>query len=160
MKLLWAPWRMKYILGEKDEGCIFCRLLDIEPSEENLLLYRTPSAMVLMNRYPYNNGHIMVAPNMHTADINGLAPDAYIELMELFRSSLKVLTKVLRPEGFNTGLNLGKSAGAGVEDHLHFHIVPRWQGDTNFMPVISETRVIPEALTATYRAFAPMFREL
>lgn len=160
MKVLWAPWRMKYILGEKVEECIFCRLVGAEPSEDNLLLYRTSSAMVLMNRYPYNNGHIMVAPNEHTADINGLPAGQYLELMELFRSSLKVLSKALNPEGFNTGLNLGKSAGAGVEDHLHFHIVPRWQGDTNFMPVISGTRVIPEALTATYRTFAPIFREL
>ena len=160
MKVLWAPWRMKYILGEKEEGCIFCRLLDAEPSENNLLLYRTSSAMVLMNRYPYNNGHIMVAPSEHTADLNGLPPDQYLELMELFRSSLKVLSKALNPEGFNTGLNLGKSAGAGVEDHLHFHIVPRWQGDTNFMPVISGTRVIPESLAVTYRTFAPIFMEL
>ena len=160
MKVLWAPWRMKYILGEKEGGCIFCRLIDAEPSEDNLLLYRTSSAMVLMNRYPYNNGHILVAPNEHTADLNGLSPGQYLDLMELFRSSLKVLAKALNPEGFNAGLNLGKSAGAGVEDHLHFHIVPRWQGDTNFMPVISGTRVIPEALETTYRTFAPIFTGL
>ncbi len=115
--------------------------------------------MVLMNKYPYNNGHIMVAPHRHTADFDELAADEFTELMEVFRFSLKALQKCMSPEGFNAGLNLGHSGGAGVEDHLHWHIVPRWQGDTNYMPVITGTRVIPEAIEETYNKLLPIFRE-
>ncbi len=150
---------MEYILSEKEGECIFCRLLDQKPSSENHMLLKTDRAIVLMNKYPYNNGHIMVAPHRHTADFSELAADEFTELMEVFRFSLKALQKCMLPEGFNAGLNLGHSGGAGVEDHLHWHIVPRWQGDTNYMPVISGTRVIPEAIEETYNKLLPMFRE-
>lgn len=151
---------MEYILSEKEGECIFCRLLDQEPSSVNHMLLKTDNAIVLMNKYPYNNGHIMVAPRRHTAEFDELSADEFMELMEVFRFSLKSLQKCMLPEGFNAGLNLGLSSGAGVEDHIHWHIVPRWQGDTNYMPVISGTRVIPEALEETYSKLLPFFREL
>ena len=157
MKVLWAPWRMEYILSEKEQGCFICDLTQAEPSEENLLLFRNEHAMVLMNKYPYNNGHILVAPIAHTSDLTELTDLEYIETMELFRFSLKALENLINPEGFNAGLNLGKSAGAGLEEHVHFHIVPRWHGDTNFMPVISDLRVIPEAIRETYGYLKPLF---
>ena len=159
MKVIWAPWRMEYILSENEEGCFLCELVDAEPSEENLLLFSSERAMVLMNRYPYNNGHILVAPKSHTSDPSEIDAEEYGETMELFRFSLGVLERKLNPEGFNAGLNLGKSAGAGLEDHLHWHIVPRWQGDTNFMPVISDARVIPEAIIKTYDGLVDQFSE-
>ena len=157
MKVLWAPWRMEYILSEGEDGCFICDLTREGPSEENLLLHRGEYAMVLMNRYPYNNGHILVAPVAHTADLSELTELEYRETMELFRFSLKALENLMQPEGFNAGLNLGKTGGAGLEEHVHFHIVPRWHGDTNFMPVIGDLRVIPEALKETYRYLKPLF---
>ena len=157
MKVLWAPWRMEYILSEGEEGCFICDLVKAEPSEENLLLYRNQHAVVLMNKYPYNNGHILVAPIAHTADLSDLTDAEYRDTMELFRFSLKALENHMQPEGFNAGLNLGKTAGAGLEEHLHFHIVPRWHGDTNFMPVIGDLRVIPEAIRETYSYLRPLF---
>ena len=157
MKVLWAPWRMEYILSNEEVGCFICDLTQAEPSEENLLLYRNEHAMVLMNKYPYNNGHILVAPVAHTADLTELTETEYGETMELFRFSLKALENLMDPEGFNAGLNLGKTGGAGLEEHVHFHIVPRWHGDTNFMPVISDLRVIPEAIKETYGYLKPLF---
>ncbi len=148
---------MEYILSGKEEGCFICDLARREPSEENLLLYRNEHALVLMNKYPYNNGHILVAPAAHTADLSELTAAEYGETMELFRFSLKALEGLMDPEGFNAGLNLGKTGGAGLEEHVHFHIVPRWHGDTNFMPVIADSRVIPEAIRETYRFLKPMF---
>jgi ATP adenylyltransferase len=150
---------MEYILSDKETGCFLCDLVGADPSQDNLLLYRTDRAMVLMNRFPYTNGHILVAPIKHTSDPAKLGREEYAETMELFRFSLGVLEKQLNPEGFNAGLNLGKSAGAGLEDHLHWHIVPRWQGDTNFMPVIGDSRVIPEAVRETYTGLVDHFRE-
>ena len=159
MKVLWAPWRMEYILSEKEEPCFLCEAARTGPSEENLLLYRGEHSLAIMNRYPYNNGHVLVAPVAHTADLSDIGKEEYRETMELFRFSLKALEKLMDPEGFNAGLNLGKTGGAGLEEHVHLHIVPRWNGDTNFMPVISDTRVIPEALVETYRALRPLFEE-
>jgi len=157
VKVLWAPWRMEYILSNEEVGCFICDLTQAEPSEENLLLYRNEHAMVLMNKYPYNNGHILVAPVAHTADLTELTEPEYGQTMELFRFSLKALENLMAPEGFNAGLNLGKTGGAGLEEHVHFHIVPRWHGDTNFMPVIGDMRVIPEALIETYGYLRPLF---
>jgi len=159
LKVLWAPWRMEYILSDKGNNCFLCDAAREEPSEENLLLYRNDYALAVMNRYPYNNGHILVAPVTHTADLSYLTEDQYRETMELFRFGLKALESLMDPEGFNAGLNLGKTGGAGLEEHVHFHVVPRWHGDTNYMPVISGTRVIPEALGETYRALRPLFEE-
>ena len=157
MKVLWAPWRMEYILSDEEQGCFICDLTRAEPSEDNLLLFRNQHAMVLMNKYPYNNGHILVAPVAHTPDLSELSVSEYGETMELFRFSLKALESHMQPEGFNAGLNLGRSGGAGLEEHVHFHIVPRWHGDTNFMPVISDLRVIPEAIKETYSYLKPLF---
>jgi ATP adenylyltransferase len=148
---------MEYILSDKEGGCFICDAAAGAASQENLVLLRSDRALVMMNRYPYNNGHIMVAPAAHTADLSELDQAEYMETMELFRFSLGVLQEHFSPEGLNAGLNLGLSAGAGLLDHLHWHIVPRWQGDTNFMPVISGTRVIPEAIGETYNALKPYF---
>jgi ATP adenylyltransferase len=148
---------MEYILSDEEQGCFICDLTRAEPSAENLLLFRNEHAMVLMNKYPYNNGHILVAPVAHTSDLSELTESEYGQTMELFRFSLKALESLMDPEGFNAGLNLGKTGGAGLEEHVHFHIVPRWHGDTNFMPVISNLRVIPEAIRETYRYLKPLF---
>ena len=158
VKVIWAPWRMEYILSDKEGGCFICDLVDQEPSEDNLMLCRSPRAVVIMNRYPYTNGHVLVAPLSHMADLREIPSAEYQETMELFRFSVGALEKGLGPEGLNAGLNLGRSAGAGLEDHLHWHIVPRWHGDTNFMPVISDTRVIPESLRETYSLLKPHFQ--
>ena len=157
MKVIWAPWRMEYILGDKGGDCFLCDAAQAEPGPGSLVLYRNQSALAVMNRYPYNNGHLMVAPVWHTSDLGELPQEHYREVMELFRFSISVLEKSMAPEGFNAGLNLGKSAGAGLAEHLHWHIVPRWNGDTNFMPVIADTRVIPEALARTCEALRPLF---
>lgn len=159
MEVLWAPWRMEYILSHKEGGCFICRAAGQEPSEDNLVLLRTRWAVAVMNRYPYNNGHIMVAPVAHTADLSDLGQDEYLETMELFRFGIRALQGHFQPEGINAGINLGRSAGAGLLEHVHLHIVPRWHGDTNFMPVISGTRVIPEAIVDTYKAIKPLFEE-
>lgn len=159
MKVLWAPWRMEYILSEKDDCCFICDAAQDGPSEGNLLLFRGDKALVLMNRFPYNNGHLLVAPVAHTSDLSDLTGEEYGETMELFRVSFEILGEHLSPEGFNAGINLGKTGGAGLEEHLHFHVVPRWNGDTNYMPVVSDTRVIPEALIETYRALRPLFEK-
>lgn len=159
MKVLWAPWRMEYILSDREDRCFICDAAQDGPCEENLLLYRGDKALVLMNRYPYNNGHLLVAPVAHTADLSELTVAEYGETMDLFRFTFKVLTDLMAPEGFNAGINIGRTGGAGLEEHIHFHVVPRWNGDTNYMPVVSDTRVIPEALMETYRALRPRFEK-
>ena len=161
METLWAPWRMKYILKEERfDGCIFCLKGGNEDLRERLILHVSETCMVIMNRYPYNNGHLMVAPLKHCPNPEYLAPAEMLEIMELLRSSMAILRKVMSPEGFNVGLNLGIVAGAGVEDHMHFHIVPRWGGDTNYMTVVGEVRVIPEHILATYDKLHPHFQAL
>jgi ATP adenylyltransferase len=161
MERLWAPWRMIYIKKiEEEEGCIFCEKPKSNRDEENLILFRGERTFVLMNLYPYNSGHLMVAPYKHTGNLGDLSEVEGSELFRLIRLSIEVLKKVLKPDGFNVGLNLGRISGAGYEDHLHFHIVPRWNGDTNFMPIIADTKVIPEALEETYRALKPVFVKL
>ena len=161
-QVLWAPWRLEYILGEKESGCIFCSRVQQSPDndEKNLILTRGETCFVIMNRYPYNNGHLMVVPYRHTGDLTELTPAENQEIMAMLQQTLQVLTEAMTPDGFNIGLNLGKVAGAGVDDHLHFHIVPRWDADTNFMPVIGDTRVIPEALNATYRKLLAVFDKM
>lgn len=153
MDTLWAPWRMEYILSEKKEtaGCIFCTRLKKKNDQKNLILWRGKHAAVFMNRFPYNNGHLMVMPNRHLAGVDKLSEKEALEIHHLMAFCLAGLRKVMNPDGFNIGLNLGKTAGAGVDDHMHWHIVPRWSGDTNFMPVISETKVMPEHLQAVYK---------
>lgn len=158
MKVLWAPWRMEYILSEKEEGnCVFCPGADRSHDEERLILYAGPRVMVVMNRYPYNNGHLLVAPRRHVSGLDDLDQEETQDLMAMVCKAIGALKTVMGPEGFNVGLNLGRVAGAGMEEHLHFHIVPRWNGDTNLMTVVGDVRVIPEHLKETYDRLRPYF---
>lgn len=151
MERLWAPWRMAYI--EKPAttpGCIFCNKPKEADDREQLILFRGEHCFLIMNLFPYNNGHLMVAPYRHTADVVGLDDAEQAEMMKLTRYCVRVMKDAFRPDGFNIGMNLGKTAGAGIADHLHMHVVPRWDGDSNFMPVLAETKVLPDALFSTY----------
>jgi len=160
MKTLWAPWRMEYILNStKEKGCIFCPNGKETPADR-LLLFEGNLSLVIMNKYPYINGHLLVAPLKHAASLNQLDSKEKIALMNMVDHSMTILKKTMNPEGFNVGLNLGKVAGAGIEDHLHFHIVPRWNGDTNFMTVFGDLRVIPEHMEQTYQRLLPLFDEV
>lgn len=160
MEVLWAPWRMEYILHHpKEEGCIFCAAAAGNPEEKGVL-FTGERTLVMMNKYPYINGHLLVAPKSHKADLKSLEAGEQIALMTMLSHALEILRRVMKAEGFNVGLNLGRVAGAGVEDHLHFHIVPRWNGDTNFMTVFGDIRVIPEHMEQTYRRLLPHFREV
>jgi len=150
MERLWAPWRMAYVEVKEPSGCIFCDKPAVGDDRQELILYRGRTAFVLLNKFPYNNGHLMVAPYRHTADLAGLAADEQAEMMSLACSATTLLQRAFGPDGFNLGINLGKTAGAGVAEHLHLHVVPRWNGDTNFMPVLAETKVLPDALFAGY----------
>ncbi len=156
-KPLWAPWRIEYILGEKSGECFLCRAFKEDQDRENLVLKRAKTCVVVMNRFPYNNGHLMIAPLRHIDAIERLTPEEQRELMALTARSVEILKQVMNPQGFNIGLNLGEAAGAGLKDHLHQHIVPRWAGDTNFMPVLGDVRVIPQALLELYDRLAPAF---
>ena len=149
-KQIWAPWRIKYILKDKPDGCIFCEKLNEDDDEKNYIIERGTNSFSILNLYPYNNGHIMVVPNKHTSGIDDLDDNTLSEMMNLVKRSIKSLKNSLQPEGFNVGANIGKIAGAGIEDHVHIHIVPRWSADTNFMPILSNTDVIPEGLDETY----------
>ena len=161
MKVLWAPWRMEYILSDKEEGeCIFCPGDNRSQDQARLVLYVGSLTFVIMNRFPYINGHLLVAPVRHVPDLESLTEKETLDLLLMVRRSIEVLKKVMSPEGFNVGLNLGSVAGAGVEAHLHFHIVPRWNGDTNYMSVLGEVRVIPEHIVETYGKLLPHFRKL
>jgi len=161
MKRLWAPWRMEYILDEKKHRrCLFCCILEEKKDKKNLILYRARGCFVLMNKYPYNNGHLMVVPNIHTSTFEGLSDDVLFELIKTVRLSVDVIKKALSPDGFNLGLNFGKVAGAGMESHMHIHIVPRWTGDTDSMPIIAETRVMPEHLSRTYTKLYRFFKKI
>lgn len=152
MKHIFAPWRMEYITTSQDhEGCIFCDFPIENNDVERLILARGKYCFVILNAYPYNPGHLMVAPYRHTAEYDLLAPEEMTELHMLGAKSISVLKKVMAPQGFNLGVNLGKVAGAGFDGHLHLHVVPRWNGDTNFMPAIAGVRVVAEALSATYK---------
>jgi ATP adenylyltransferase len=151
MKRLWSPWRMVYLTEERPRGCIFCIAAAEERDEENLIVWRGERAFIILNRYPYNAGHLMVVPYAHVASLEDLPAETLTELMLLVNRSLAALRRAMSPEAFNVGANLGHAAGAGIVDHVHVHIVPRWEGDTNFMPVLADVRVIPEFLADTYR---------
>ncbi len=154
MERLWAPWRMAYVkkaARKEYKGCIFCEALKRD-DEDALIVYRGKLGFIIMNLYPYNPGHLMVVPNRHVASLEDLGREELLELMLLVNASLRGLREAVSPHGFNIGVNLGQVAGAGIEDHVHIHIVPRWSGDTNFMPVIGNTKVIPQALKETYEA--------
>lgn len=160
MDVLWAPWRMAYVGGPKDPRCLFCVQLGTDEPRAGLVLARPRGALVMLNRFPYANAHVMVAPQRHTADLGALTSAEYLDLSECLRRSVAVLQQELQPEGMNVGLNLGRAAGAGIADHVHWHIVPRWVGDTNFMPLIGEVRVMPEHLEALYDRLRPAFATL
>ncbi len=152
MKYIWAPWRMPYIEDDSESmDCIFCQLLEAPDGPGNLILHRAEYSFVVLNRYPYTNGHTMIVPFAHEASLQPLTSQALAEMMVLTRQAVKHLRQVYGPEGFNIGINLGQAAGAGIKDHVHIHIVPRWGGDTNFMATTAKTRVLPEALEVTYQ---------
>ena len=149
MQVLWAPWRMAYVADKAARGCIFCIALEGD-RRERLLLGTTAASLVILNRFPYQNGHLMVAPRRHTASLTALPEAEHRDLAETLRRSIDTVAATFHPDGFNLGMNLGAAAGAGVVDHLHWHIVPRWAGDTNFMAAVAEVRVMSQHLLETY----------
>lgn len=151
LAILWAPWRMKYLESLRRETCIFCIGKDSGKDQENLVVYRGLKSFIMVNKYPYNTGHVMVAPYRHVSDLTNLTDEELLDTMKNVSLSIRILREALRPEGFNIGVNLGKVSGAGIEDHIHIHVVPRWLGDTNFMPVVSQAKVIPELPETTCR---------
>jgi ATP adenylyltransferase len=159
MEHLWAPWRMEYILMEKPQGCFLCDAPIEDDDEGNFILYRGKWNFIIMNRYPYNPGHLLIAPYKHVANLEQLSKQALYEHSDLTLKSIKVMKQAFKCKNFNVGMNLGAVAGAGTADHIHTHIVPRWQGDTNFMPVIGGLRVMPEAVEQTYQQLKPGFSE-
>jgi ATP adenylyltransferase len=159
MEKLWAPWRMAYVEVAKPQGCIFCDKPREDRDDENLILQRCKTAFVIMNAFPYNNGHLMVAPYRHTAELESLSAEERDELMALAQEALRLLQAAFGPNGYNLGMNLGRVAGAGIADHLHLHLVPRWDGDTNFMPVIADTKVLPDSLQGSYRKLREVLQQ-
>ena len=159
MERLWAPWREAYITAPKHEkqGCIFCDKPRTECDEEAYILYRAPRTFVMLNTFPYNPGHLMVAPVRHVGELTELTEEELVDAGRLQQRAVQALRDAMNPQGFNVGMNLGRVAGAGVPGHLHWHVVPRWNGDTNFMPVTGHTRVLPESLDDTYKKLKPRF---
>jgi len=157
MERIWAPWRIQYIQMEKPEGCILCEAPGQDNDALNYILYRGNKNFIILNSYPYNPGHLMVTPYRHVANLEELTEEERHEHFEIVSRSIKVLRQVFSPGGFNIGINVGRVAGAGIVDHFHTHIVPRWQGDTNFMPVLADVRVLPEALAETYQKLKGKF---
>ncbi|HMN01383.1 MAG TPA: HIT domain-containing protein [Geobacter anodireducens] len=157
MERVWAPWRMEYLVDEKPAECIFCPANGQASDRDRLILHRTPLSLVMLNRYPYTNGHLMVAPLRHTADMDSLSEAEMLDLFRTVRLCRSILQDAASPNGYNIGINLGKAAGAGVDDHLHIHVVPRWNGDTNFMGVVADLRIVPEGLLAAWDRLAPLF---
>ena len=150
MEQLWAPWRIKYIQMEPADGCLLCDKPGEDDDEKNFILYRGQKNFIIMNTYPYNAGHLMVAPYRHIAGLEELNNEELREHFEIVRRCVRVLKQVFKADGFNIGINMGRVAGAGIDKHIHSHIVPRWQGDSNFMPLLADTKVINEALSETY----------
>ena len=157
---IWAPWRMEYILSEKSGGCIFCGVEEIDNPKKRHILKSGKTSFVILNRYPYTNGHLMVVPYRHQAEPGNLYEEEHLELQRLVTESIRILKDAVNPDGFNVGMNLGKAAGAGVDDHLHWHVVPRWVGDVNFMPVLSDVRVMIQHIDDTYDQLIPFFDQL
>ena len=159
MEIKWTPWRSQYIKRDEpaDSDCALCHAHQAGDDARLLVLHRGEHAYVLMNLYPYNPGHLMVVPYEHTAGFDALLDPVAAELMLLAQRCTRVLTAAMHPQGFNLGMNLGRSGGAGIEEHLHFHVVPRWNGDTNFMPLIGGVKLVPEAIDDTYAALQPLF---
>jgi ATP adenylyltransferase len=159
-KAIWAPWRAGFVLGKKEKGCIFCKRFKMKDSVKNLIVHRGRKNFVILNKFPYNTGHTMIVPNRHVAHLEKLTVEEANEFFELTRATVAVIKKVLKPHSLNIGMNLGRMSGAGVPEHLHMHIVPRWHGDTNFMPVIGKTKVISIPLEPVYEALRKEFAKL
>ena len=161
MDRLWSPWRMEYLEAEQHgpepDGCVFCSLLEHGDPDGDRILARGDQAFVTLAKYPYNPGHLLVLPVRHTGDLEDLSAEEGAEIHALLQGSVRALREASAPDGFNVGLNLGRVAGAGIPGHLHWHVVPRWGGDTNFMPVVAETRVLPQLLSETYERLRPHF---
>ena len=158
MDYLWSPWRYRYVSGqEPTSGCIFCRKVEENDDERNLVVYRGLNNFVLLNLYPYTSGHLMIAPYRHIGQLAQADDATWSEMMALTRKAEQAIQTAYKPEGINLGMNLGKSAGAGIADHIHMHVLPRWHADSNFLTTIGETRVLPEALEDTYRKLKPLF---
>ena len=157
---LWAPWRLEYVSSASEQtGCVFCRAAAAPDDADSLVVHRGETAFVMLNRFPYSSGHLMVAPIRHVGNLGELSAQEAAEIHSLSARALEVLAALFQPDGFNIGWNLGRSAGAGVVDHVHEHVVPRWQGDTNFMPVLADVRVIPEHLQTTHARVASAWSE-
>ncbi|MEW6412501.1 MAG: HIT domain-containing protein [Candidatus Zixiibacteriota bacterium] len=159
-KILWAPWRAEFILSKKEKGCIFCKRLKMKDSVKNLVIYRGKNSFVILNKFPYNSGHTLIVPNRHVGQLEKLTEQESIEFFELTRKTVAVIKKVLNPGSLNIGMNLGKISGAGIPGHVHMHVVPRWHGDTNFMPVIGKTNVVSVPLEPIYEALKKEFAAL
>ncbi len=159
MEVIWAPWRIGYILGEKSEGCFLCEKVKQNQDPQNYILERGEYVFVILNIFPYNSGHLILAPYRHIGKISEIAEEEMLEMGKMLQKWTQLLEEALNPEGFNLGLNLGEVAGAGLKDHLHYHIVPRWKGDTNFMPVLADTKVIPVSLNATYQLLRKLLQD-
>ena len=159
MKDLWAPWRIEYIRSEKTGACFICDALAASDDRSNLIVSRGQTCCVIINRFPYNGGHLMVAPFRHVAALRDLTDDERLEVMRLTEASMQALENIMQPAGFNVGFNFGQAAGAGLEDHVHQHVVPRWVGDTNFMPVLADVKVVPQALEDLWGQLRPALAE-
>jgi ATP adenylyltransferase len=162
MKHIWTPWRMPYVSrNDKCVSCVFCQMVaqDEEHDPQNYILFRGVRTFAVLNLYPYNNGHLMVLPYEHVASLESLPVETQTEMMGMVSYFIQLVRQAMSPAGFNVGINIGKAAGAGIDDHLHVHVVPRWYGDTNFMPAVSETRVIPEWLDETYNKLKPLIKQ-
>lgn len=160
MQSIWAPWRIEYILGPKPDACVFCLSSSTQEDEERLVLCRGQQCFVIMNKFPYNNGHLMVTPYRHVSTLTELTSEESHEVMDYVQHCSHILQEAFQPDGINIGLNIGEAAGAGIEEHLHFHLVPRWNGDHSFMAVFGETMVIPEHLRSVYTRLKPYFDSL
>ncbi len=156
MERIFAPWRIRYILAPKPRDCVFCNALKMD-EREVLVVYKAKKSYVVMNRNPYNPGHVMVCPNRHVASLEDLSEEEMLEMMQLTKLAIKAIRHCMNPDGFNVGVNIGKVAGAGIAEHLHIHVVPRWNGDTSFMPVLADVQVVPEALEETYEKLRESF---
>jgi ATP adenylyltransferase len=156
---LWAPWRMEYILSQKPDGCVFCQAAEQTSGtdDDNYVVHRGTSAFIIMNRFPYTHAHLLVVPNKHADRLEQLSDAARRELMDLWVVAQRLVIETFHPQGVNLGMNLGQAAGAGIESHLHAHIVPRWSGDTNFMPMLADTRVMPEHIAQTHQKLKSVF---
>lgn len=158
--ILWAPWRSAFVLSKKEKGCVFCKRFKMKDSVENLVIHRGRKAFVILNKFPYNTGHALVVPNRHVGHLEKMTPEEANEFFELTRLTVKVIKKTLKPQSMNIGMNLGRGSGAGVPGHLHMHIVPRWIGDTNFMPVLGKTNVVSVPLEPVFERLRKAFRSL